>query len=167
MHVHHASGACHFRSFLSAVSVSAFFDLEMAAEYSMTKFKTSLSHHDAKILELRDITDACRAPDKLIDGNAYSPYHAWKAHWRAFMASLTVTTKGQVTLKRDLLKHLGVEPGERIDIEKLPGGELRIRAAQPTGTIDDFLGLLAGKTRKVATIEEMNEAAAAGWAADK
>lgn len=83
------------------------------------------------------------------------------------MASLTVTAKGQVTLKRDLLKHLGVEPGERIDIEKLPGGELRIRAAQPTGTIDGFLGLLASKTRKVATIEEMNEAAAAGWAGDK
>ncbi len=83
------------------------------------------------------------------------------------MASLTVTAKGQVTLKRDLLKHLGVEPGERIDIEKLPGGELRIRAAQPTGSIDGFLGLLAGKTRKVATIEEMNEAAAAGWAGDK
>lgn len=83
------------------------------------------------------------------------------------MASLTVTAKGQVTLKRDLLKHLGVEPGERIDIEKLPGGELRIRAAQPTGSIDGFLGLLAGKTRKVATIEEMNEAAAAAWAGQK
>ncbi len=83
------------------------------------------------------------------------------------MASLTVTAKGQVTLKRDLLKHLGVEPGERIDIEKLPGGELRIRAAQPTGSIDGFLGLLAGKTSKVATIDEMNEAAAAAWAGQK
>lgn len=139
----------------------------MAAEYDMTKLKTSLSHHDLKVAELRDITKACRAPSKRIDGNGYSPYHAWKALWRAIMASLTVTAKGQVTLKRDLLKHLGVEPGERIDIEKLPGGELRIRAAQPTGTIDGFLGLLAGKTRKVATIEEMNEAAAAGWAGDK
>lgn len=83
------------------------------------------------------------------------------------MASLTVTAKGQVTLKRDLLKHLGVEPGERIDIEKLPGGELRIRAAQPTGSIDGFLGLLAGKTSKVATIDEMNDAAAAAWAGQK
>ncbi len=83
------------------------------------------------------------------------------------MASLTVTAKGQVTFKRDLLKHLGVEPGERITIDKLPGGELRIRAAQPAGTIDDFLGLLAGKSRKAATIEEMAEAAAAGWASKK
>lgn len=83
------------------------------------------------------------------------------------MPSLTVTAKGQVTLKRELLQHLGVQPGERVDFEKLPGGELRVRAARPTGTIDGFLGLLAGKTGKVATIEEMNEAVAAGWAGER
>jgi bifunctional DNA-binding transcriptional regulator/antitoxin component of YhaV-PrlF toxin-antitoxin module len=82
----------------------------------------------------------------------------------ATMAALSVTAKGQVTLKRDLLQHLGVKPGERIDLEKLPGGELRIRAARPTGNINGFIGVLAGKTTKIATIEEMNEAAAAGWA---
>ena len=83
------------------------------------------------------------------------------------MASVAITAKGQVTLKRDLLQHLGIKPGERVDVEKLPGGELRFRAARPTGTIDGFLGLLAGKTNKVATIEEMNEAAAAGWAGEE
>jgi len=82
------------------------------------------------------------------------------------MASLAVTAKGQVTLKRDLLQHLGIQPGERVDFEKLPGGALRVTAARPTGTIDGFIGLLAGKTRKVATIEEMNEIAAAGWAGE-
>lgn len=80
------------------------------------------------------------------------------------MASLAVTAKGQVTLKRELLRHLGVKPGERIDVETLPDGELRIRAARCAGSIDGFIGLLAGKTRKVATIEEINEAIAAGWA---
>lgn len=83
------------------------------------------------------------------------------------MASLTVTVKGQITLKRDLLQHLGIKPGERLDFEKLPGGELRVRAARPTGSIDGFLGLLADKTKKVATIEEINEAAAAGWAGEE
>ena len=70
------------------------------------------------------------------------------------MTTLTVTAKGQVTLRKDLLKHLGVEPGQKIEV----------KAARPAGTIDSFIGLLAGKTRKVATIEEMNEAAASGWA---
>lgn len=113
------------------------------------------------------LTETCAMTDQQIDGNENSPYDGCKQLWSAIMASLTVTAKGQVTLKRDLLKHLGVEPGERIDIEKLPGGELRIRAAQPTGSIDGFLGLLAGKTSKVATIDEMNDAAAAAWAGQK
>ncbi len=47
------------------------------------------------------------------------------------MASLTVTMKGQVTLKRELLQHLGIKPGERVEFDKLPGGELRVRAARP------------------------------------
>lgn len=80
------------------------------------------------------------------------------------MTTLTVTAKGQVTLRKDLLKHLGVEPGQKIEISELPGGRIEVKAARPAGTIDNFIGLLAGKTRKVATIEEMNEAAASGWA---
>jgi antitoxin PrlF len=82
------------------------------------------------------------------------------------VASLTVTAKGQVTLKRDLLQHLGVQPGEQVDLEKLPGGELRVRAARPTGTIDVFLHSLDGKLkrRKPMSIEDINEIAAAGWA---
>ncbi len=83
------------------------------------------------------------------------------------MTPQTVTAKGQVTLKRDLLHHLGVKPGGRIAFYKLPGGELRVRAVRPTGRIDAFLGLLAGKTRRVATIEEINEAATRGWAGEK
>ncbi|MCL2876126.1 MAG: AbrB/MazE/SpoVT family DNA-binding domain-containing protein [Betaproteobacteria bacterium] len=83
------------------------------------------------------------------------------------MTSLAVTVKGQVTLKQDLLRHLGIKPGERVIFEKLSGGELRVRAERPTGTIDGFLGLLAGKSNKVATVEEINEAAAAGWAGER
>ncbi|MGE0222579.1 MAG: AbrB/MazE/SpoVT family DNA-binding domain-containing protein [Acetobacteraceae bacterium] len=49
------------------------------------------------------------------------------------VASLTITAKGRVTLKRDLLQHLGIRPGERAEFEKLPGGELRVRAAWPGG----------------------------------
>lgn len=82
------------------------------------------------------------------------------------MASLAVTVKGQVTLKRDLLQHLGVEPGERIEFEKLPGGELRIRAARPVGSIEGFLHVLDGKValETPLSIEDMTSIAAAGWA---
>lgn len=83
------------------------------------------------------------------------------------MPRLSVTARGQVTFRRKLLQHLGVKPGEKIEVELLPDGRGMIRAARPSGSIDDFLGLLAGKTRKTATIEEMNEAAAQGWAGQK
>jgi hypothetical protein len=39
-----------------------------------------------------------------------------------------------------------------------------VKAARPTGTIGGFVGLLAGRTKKVATIEEISEATAQGWA---
>jgi antitoxin PrlF len=91
-----------------------------------------------------------------------------KAPMEIVVNSLTVTAKGQVTLKRDLLRHLGIRPGERVDLEKLPGGELRVRAARPAGTIDDFLHSLDGKVkrRKPLSIEDMNRIAAAGWTGD-
>ncbi|MBB3564610.1 antitoxin component of MazEF toxin-antitoxin module [Rhizobium sp. BK512] len=82
------------------------------------------------------------------------------------MPSVALSMKGQVTLKRDLLAHLGVKPGERIEFEKLPGGELRIRAVRATGTIGSFIGRHAGKSTKALTIEEMNEIAAEGWSDD-
>jgi len=83
------------------------------------------------------------------------------------MASQTVTAKGQITLKRELLQHLGIRPGERVDLEKIPTGELRLRAARSTGTIDGFLGVLAGKSKKIATLKEIDEAAASGWAGEE
>ena len=83
------------------------------------------------------------------------------------MAILTVTARGQVTFRKDVLQHLGIKPGEKIELYLLPDGRAELKATRPTGTIHGFLGLLAGKTKKVATIEEMNEAAAAGWAGEK
>ena len=83
------------------------------------------------------------------------------------MTRLTVTAKGQVTLRKDLLQHLGAEPGQQIEAAKLPGGRIEVKAARPTGTIDAFIGTLAGKTKKRATLEELTEAAASSWAGRK
>lgn len=48
-------------------------------------------------------------------------------------------------------------------MEKQPNGAVTLRAARPLGRIDSFIGLLAGGTRKIATLDEIHEAAAAGW----
>ncbi len=80
------------------------------------------------------------------------------------MTTLTVTARGQVTFRKDVLQHLGIKPGEKIELDKLPDGRVALRAARPSGSIDGFLGLLAGKTTKVATLNDINQAAADGWA---
>ena len=80
------------------------------------------------------------------------------------MTTLTVTTRGQVTFRKDVLQHLGIRPGEKIELELLPEGRGLLKAARPAGTIAGFVGLLAGRTQKVASIEEINEAIAQGWA---
>jgi len=80
------------------------------------------------------------------------------------MSTLTVTAKGQVTLRKDILKHLGVHPGEKISVDKLPDGRLEIKAARPTGKISDAFGLLKRKGGPSLSIEEMNKLAARGWA---
>jgi hypothetical protein len=64
------------------------------------------------------------------------------------MPSFTVTAKDQVTLKRDALQYLGIKPGGRVDVETVPDGVLRVRAAWPAGTLEGFLHGLAGKERR-------------------
>ena len=81
------------------------------------------------------------------------------------MTTLTVTARGQVTFRKDVLQHLGIRPGEKIELDLLPDGRGLIKAAQPTGTISGFVGLLAGRSKKVATLEEINTAAAQGQSA--
>lgn len=83
------------------------------------------------------------------------------------MTMLTVTARGQVTLRKEVLQHLGIKPGEKIELDLLPNGRGVLRAAEPSGTIESFIGLLAGKTKKVATIDEINEAASQGWAGEE
>jgi len=78
--------------------------------------------------------------------------------------TVTVTSRGQITFRKELLQHLGVRPGGKIAVDKLPNGRVVLRAARPTGSINDFIGSLAGKTKKVATLAEIQKAAADGWA---
>ena len=80
------------------------------------------------------------------------------------MSTLTVTAKGQVTLRKDLLEHLGVRPGEKISVDKLPDGRIEVRAARPVGKISDVFDFLKRENGPSLSIEEMNRTAARGWA---
>jgi AbrB family looped-hinge helix DNA binding protein len=80
------------------------------------------------------------------------------------MSTLTVTSKGQVTLRKDLLDHLGISPGEKIVVEKLPDGRIEVKASRPAGKISDVFGALKDKRKERAlSLEEINEVAAKAW----
>lgn len=83
------------------------------------------------------------------------------------MSTLSITAKGQVTLRKDVLKHLGVKPGDKIDVNMLPGGRIEVRAARRTGKISDAFGILHREDGPVFSIEEINEAIAKGWAGER
>jgi AbrB family looped-hinge helix DNA binding protein len=82
-------------------------------------------------------------------------------------ATLTVTAKGQVTLRKDVLEHLGVRPGEKIVINKLPDGQVRVSAASRIGDIRNFFGSLKQDDGIHLTVEELNEAIANSWAGER
>lgn len=83
------------------------------------------------------------------------------------MTVLSVTSRGQVTFRKDVLAHLGIKPGDKIEIDLLPGGRAQVSAARPRGPVGRLNGLLAGKTNgTMLTIDEIEAAIArAGTAA--
>ena len=45
------------------------------------------------------------------------------------MTTLTVTARGQVTFRKDVLQHLGIRPGDKIELDLLPDGRGVLKAA--------------------------------------
>jgi bifunctional DNA-binding transcriptional regulator/antitoxin component of YhaV-PrlF toxin-antitoxin module len=77
------------------------------------------------------------------------------------MTTLTVTSRGQVTLRRDILQHLGVAAGDRIDVDLLPDAQAGLRAARRRGSITDLRGVLKNKTNgRQLSIDDIGEAIA-------
>lgn len=82
------------------------------------------------------------------------------------MTTLTVTARGQITFKKDVLKHLGIQPGGKIHLDLLPDGRAELKAERPQGSWRDLRDLLKGKTNGARlSIEEISKAIAEAGAA--
>lgn len=77
--------------------------------------------------------------------------------------TLTVTAKGQITLRKEVLRHLGVQPGDKLAVDLLANGRMQLRPKRGTSPAVIF-GMLATTESPRLSIEEINEAAASGWA---
>jgi bifunctional DNA-binding transcriptional regulator/antitoxin component of YhaV-PrlF toxin-antitoxin module len=82
------------------------------------------------------------------------------------MVALTLTAKNQLTLRKEVVKHLGLKPGDKVEAELRPNGRVELVAPKPkTGKISDVFGIIKPPPGTPhLTIEEMNEVIAEGWA---
>lgn len=79
--------------------------------------------------------------------------------------TLTITAKGQITLKKEVLEWLGVGPGDKVNVVMTPDHKLVLSRAQKTGSIMDICGMFDDYAREhPLSIEEMNDIIADGWA---
>lgn len=79
------------------------------------------------------------------------------------MATATMTSKGQITVPKEVRDDLGLVAGSKLMFVKLRGSQYRLIAR--TGSVDDFIGILHDPTDQALSIAEINDAIAEGGAA--
>ena len=77
--------------------------------------------------------------------------------------TLKITSKGQVTIRKDVLRDLGVGPGDNIVLEKVADRHYSMRPP-PKGKISDVFGMLKRPGQPRLTIEEIKRATEDAWA---
>ena len=77
--------------------------------------------------------------------------------------TLKITSKGQVTLRRELLDQLGARPGYRIVVEPVAPGRVEIRRADPRGSLSAFWRLKTAGGPSF-SIEDIERITRQGWA---
>ena len=71
---------------------------------------------------------------------------------------LTITAKGQVTLRKPVLEHLGVVPGEKVSVSLLPSGRVALASAASAHDIREVRGALRRPGRRAVSLKEMQKA---------
>ncbi|WP_287899131.1 AbrB/MazE/SpoVT family DNA-binding domain-containing protein [Brevundimonas sp.] len=72
------------------------------------------------------------------------------------MTTLTVTSRGQVTFRKEVLQHLGVQPGQKVRLDLLPDGRAELSADQPQGSWRELADFMRGRTNGARlTIEQI------------
>ena len=65
------------------------------------------------------------------------------------------------------MRHLGIQPGDKLEVGMLPGGKVEVRAVpMQHGSFEAFFGSLSNDHNLHFSIEEINEAIAASGAGE-
>jgi len=79
------------------------------------------------------------------------------------MPAATLTSKGQLTLPKDVRDALGVGPGDRVDFVKMEDGNFAVLPA--THSVKRLKGLIPSP-KKAVSLEDMDRAIAGGAKGD-
>jgi bifunctional DNA-binding transcriptional regulator/antitoxin component of YhaV-PrlF toxin-antitoxin module len=71
---------------------------------------------------------------------------------------VTVTAKGQVTLRQSVLAHLGAAPGRKLAVALLPGGRVELRPVLDMPKLRDLRAALHRPDQPAVTLDEMQAA---------
>jgi AbrB family looped-hinge helix DNA binding protein len=75
---------------------------------------------------------------------------------------LTITSKGQVTLRQAVLDHLGVKPGDKVAVAMLRDGRVELAPATTGHDLRSLRGRLRRAGQKAVSVQEMQQAIEAG-----
>jgi AbrB family looped-hinge helix DNA binding protein len=73
------------------------------------------------------------------------------------MSTSTLTSKGQITLPRDVRQALGLGVGDKVDFVQVEGG---FKLVPLRKDVRGLKGKFAGRVKRPVTIDEMNDAIA-------
>ncbi|WP_442579059.1 AbrB/MazE/SpoVT family DNA-binding domain-containing protein [Mesorhizobium sp. ASY16-5R] len=82
------------------------------------------------------------------------------------MAIATITAKGQITLRKEVLRTLGVKPGDKVSVEITPTGKVELGALRKKQGLNAFFGSLHRPGEPTKSLEEINEIVRKGWAGE-
>ncbi|MFB2550635.1 AbrB/MazE/SpoVT family DNA-binding domain-containing protein [Ensifer soli] len=81
------------------------------------------------------------------------------------MTILTVTEEGQVTLRQELLQHIGVHAGDSVEIDLLPGGVMTIRPPIDPERLRRYFDVRTEDASSFFSLDEIRAAMDAAWVA--
>jgi antitoxin PrlF len=77
------------------------------------------------------------------------------------MATSTLTSKGQITIPKEIREHLKIHPGNRLEFRIASDG--RVVMQSRSRDVRELKGIVRSSRRKPVSIEEMNKAIAHGF----
>ena len=78
------------------------------------------------------------------------------------MATSTLTSKGQITIPKEIRDHLKLRTGHRLEFRIATDGHVVMQSR--SRDVRELKGILRSPRRKPVSVEEMNEAIAQGFA---